>query len=417
MPERLLVLYDQRVIGFLDQETDRVSFTYAPDIVDRQEGRILLSASLRVRKRPFTQTEIMPFFAGLLPEGDVRQRLATELRLDYEDVFGFLREIGRDCAGALSIVPDGTDLNAVAEEGVEWLDDAGLEALVANMGTRPLGVDPESDIRISLAGAQNKTVLVVEGTRMGRPRGTTPSTHILKPAPREQFPDLVSNEAWCMAVARSAGLHVCDADIVHIGGTLALLVRRYDREHVSGRVKRIHQEDFCQALRVLPNRKYQADGGPDLRRMTELLTRVSADVASDLDEFIDRLAFNYMIGNADAHAKNTAVLYGPEPRLAPAYDLVSTELYPEVKRELATSIGGEYQPKAITTDHWRRELLRLDLNVQRYSQRLAQLAPRVVSSLPASYAWLADRGATTSRLDVVAGLVTDRARTLAALAS
>jgi serine/threonine-protein kinase HipA len=284
------------------------------------------------------------------------------------------------------------------------------------MGTHPLGVDPESDIRISLAGAQNKTVLVVEGTRIGRPRGTTPSTHILKPAPREQFPDLVSNEALCMALARSAGLDVCDVDIVHIGTALALLVSRYDRENQSGRVRRIHQEDFCQALRVPPNRKYQANGGPDLLRMTELLNRISADVASDVDEFIDRLAFNFMISNADAHAKNSAVLYGPEPRLAPGYDLVSTEVYPEVNRELATSIGGEYRPKQITADHWRRELVRLNLNVARYSQRLAQFAPRVVSALPQSYDWLAQRGATTTRLDVVAGIVTDRAKTLVALA-
>jgi serine/threonine-protein kinase HipA len=416
MPERLVVLYDQRIVGFLDRDTV-ISFTYAPEVVDRSEGRIVLSASLRARKRPFTQSELMPFFSGLLPEGALRDRLATTLRLDYDDVFGFLREIGRDCAGALSVVPEGTDLKSVAQEGVEWLDDVRLEALVANMRTRPLGVEPERDIRISLAGAQDKTALVVDGRRVGMPRGTTPSTHILKPAPHESFPDLVSNEAFCMTLARIAGLNVCDVDIVHIGGTLALLVHRYDRENQSGRVRRIHQEDFCQALRVLPNRKYQADGGPDLRRMTDLLNRISADVASDVDEFIDRVAFSYMIGNADAHAKNHSILYVPEPRLAPGYDLVSTEIYPEVKGDLATSVGGEYRLDKVTADHWRRELVRLDLNVERYSQRLAEFAPRVLSGLAQSYAWLDARGAATKRLDAVAGIVKERADTLVALAS
>ena len=416
MFERLLVLYDQRLVGFLDRESDRISFTYTPEVVDAQEGRIVLSASLRVRSRPFTQVEVMPFFSGLLPEGDVRQRLATEFRLDYDDFFGLLRQIGRDCAGALSIVPDSTDLQAAAAEGVEWLSDAGLEALVASMATHPLGVDPGMDIRISLAGAQSKTVLVIEGQRIGRPRGTTPSTHILKPAPREQFPDLVANESLCMTLARAAGLNVCDIEVLKVGEALALLVRRYDRGDQSGRVTRVHQEDFCQALRIPPNRKYQADGGPDLRRMTELLSRVSADVASDLDEFVDRVAFNYLIGNADGHAKNSALVYAPEPRLAPGYDLVSTAVYPEVPRELATSIGGEYRPDQVTTDHWRREFSRLGLNVQRYSHRLAQLAARVVSALPQSHAWLADRGAAAARLSAVSEIVTDRAKTLAALA-
>jgi serine/threonine-protein kinase HipA len=416
MPEKLLVLFDQRVVGLLVRENDAVSFTYAPEVVDELEGRVFISASLRVRKRPFTQVELMPFFSGLLPEGNLRQRLATVLRLEYDDVFGLLREIGRDCAGALSIVPDGTDLKTLADEGVEWLDEAGLDALVASMRTRPLGVEPESDIRISLAGAQNKTVLVVDGKRTGRPRGTTPSTHILKPAPREQFPDLVSNEAVCMTLARLAGLQVADVEVVRIGQVLALLVHRYDRSERGGRIHRIHQEDFSQALRVLPSRKYQADGGPDLRRMTDLIRRFSAEVATDVDEFVDRVAFNYLIGNADAHAKNFSILYADGPRLAPGYDLVSTEVYPEVKRDLATSIGGEYRPERITPERWRREFTRLDLNVQRYSRRLADFATRVVASVPEAFDWLTARGAAADRLKVIADTVDARSKVLVALA-
>jgi len=412
MAERLLVLFDQQLVGFLDRDNGVVSFTYAPEVIRQLEGRILISASLRVRSRPFTQTELLPFFAGLLPEGESRQRLATQFRLDYNDVFGLLRELGRECAGALSIVPEGIDLAAIAQEGVDWLDEASLTKLVMEMGTRPLGVDPERDIRISLAGVQTKTVLVVAGTRMGLPRGTTPSTHILKPAPREQFPDLVSNEAFCMRLARLAGLNVSDADVIQIGGSPALLVRRYDRENQTDRVKRIHQEDFCQALRVPSDRKYQADGGPDLRRMVDLLNRVSSDVGTDVDEFISRIGFNFLIGNADAHAKNFSLLYSNGPRLAPAYDLISTELYPNLTKAIATSIGGEYRPQQITADQWKREFVRLDLNFQRYAQRLAELADRVLKAIREAHAWLEQQGAAAARLDAIAEIVETRAKTL-----
>ena len=416
MIERLEVVYAGAVIGHLERIDGTLRFAYTTEIIEGHEGQIVISASLKVRRKPFAERELLPYFEGLLPEGAARERIAARFRLDFTDVFGLLREIGRDSAGALSIVAEGTDLNAVAAEGVDWLSPDQLADIVANMAAAPLGVDPERDIRISLAGVQDKVVVVVgESKRIGRPRGTTPSTHILKPRPRAHFPDLVLNEGFCLALARFSGIKAVEADFIEVGGEPALLVQRYDRMSRDDTTVRVHQEDFCQALRVPAYRKYQAEGGPDNRRMVGLLGDVSSDVGSDVDELLDRLAFNYLVGSADAHAKNHALVYSAQNRLAPAYDLVSSAVYEEVDSDLATSIGGEYKPHLITPEHWRREFARLNLNNDRFSRRLAELAERVGSAIPNTRGWMDARDIKFSKSDAILEIVRARSTVLTAL--
>jgi serine/threonine-protein kinase HipA len=413
MPERLDVVYSGAVIGHLERIEGALRFAYTREVIDAREGQILISASLKVRSKPYAEGELLPYFEGLLPEGPARERVAARFRLDFSDVFGLLREIGRDSAGAISLVPEGTDLKAVAAEGVEWLNPDQLADLVANMATAPLGIDPERDIRLSLAGVQDKVIVVVgDDNRIGRPRGTTPSTHILKPGPRAQFPDLVPNEAFCLALARLSGLNVVQADIIVVGAEPALLVERYDRRRYEDKVIRVHQEDFCQALRVPGYRKYQSEGGPDNRRMVNLLRDVSSDAASDIDELLDRLAFNYLVGNSDAHAKNHALIYADQYRLAPAYDLVSSALYEGVDKDLATSIGGEYRAHQIAPEHWLRELVRLNLNEDRSSRRLANLADRVKTAYPKAKDWLDARNVPLSKIETIFELVSSRSAVL-----
>lgn len=424
MAERLQVIRNGVVVAYLDRRDDgRLALTYADRAVDVAGGQVLLSASIPVRRQPYEEAALQPFFEGLLPEGLVRERLATRLRLDPTDVFGLLREIGLECAGAYSIVPDGFDLTVAREEGVEWLSEEQLAEEVRQLAARPLAVEPDKDIRISLAGAQDKMAVVLDAGRIGLPRGLAPSTHVLKPASqvvrasrrRRQlaYPALVNNEAFCMRLSRLAGLRTASVELVQVGGEPALLVERYDRERdAEGHVSRIHQEDFCQALGFPSRLKYEKDGGPGLGDYLDLLARTSSGFDADGRELIDRAAFNYLVGNADAHAKNFSILYGEEVRLAPAYDVLSTYVYGHLSHDMATSINGMFDGRAIQSIHWQKELIRLGLNERYYAQRLVEVADRVEHVLPTVTAWVDENGLGDRRLRLVASVVRDRARVL-----
>lgn len=391
--ERLWVLLDQEPVADLDRVDDaHLAFTYRPEVVERDRDRALLSISLPVRAEPYADAALLPFFEGLLPEGSALDRVARTLRLDPGDVFGLLREIGRDCAGAVSVVPEGTDLRAEQRSGTRWLDENALARHVRELTARPLAIDPAGGIRLSLAGAQDKMVVVVAPDgRIGLPRGTTPSTHILKPASLQReprsgdllLPALVANELFCTLVAHHAGVVTVNVSILSIEGSPALLIERYDRTRRGDAVQRIHQEDMCQALAVRSFRKYEEQGGPGIDRFLRIIRRWSVDVATDQDEMIDRIALCYLIGNADAHAKNFSLLHAAEGiRVAPAYDLLSTHVYGHLDKRMATAINGLYDPERLRPIDWKRGLTRLHLSAGYYADRLSRLADRVEAAIP-----------------------------------
>ena len=424
MADQLQVVHGDWVVGHLRRNDDgTLEFAYSATAVEQSEGQPLLSVSLPVRTEPYSQVQLLPFFQGLLPEENVLTQIARRLQLSPLDVFGLLREIGRDCAGAFSIVPEGYDLVAAGEEGVDWLSDQDLKDRVRNLSARPLAVEPDREIRISLAGAQDKMVVVYDGARIGLPRGTTPSTHILKPASQVlknerrgalAFPALVANEAFCMKLAGLAGISAAALEVISIAKEPALLITRFDRETAeASRVRRLHQEDFGQALGVPTLKKYEAQGGPSNTDFVRLIGTYSARAIEDLQELLDRLAFNYAIGNADGHAKNFSLLFGRDGiRLAPAYDLLSTHVYDQLSHDMATQVGGVYDSRAIQSVHWQKELARLDLNEELYARRLVALADRVEGSLDAARTWIADRGLADRRIEELGQLFLRRAKVL-----
>ena len=427
MTERLWVVRDGTTVADLERDGGHLALRFRSAVVARANGAAHLSVSLPVRAAPYTEAQLLPFFAGLLPEGLVRERLARRFRLNVSDVFGFLRAIGRDSAGALSIVEEGTDLEAERNEGIQWLSDAELAQRVAELGTRPLADEPSAGIRISLAGVQDKMAVVVDGERIGLPRGTTPSTHILKPASVERrgnrsdtlaYPSLVANEAFCTVLAAQANLRAASVQIRQVDGDPVLLIARYDRAVTGAEVARIHQEDFCQALGIAPDLKYEADGGPALSAYLEILRRWSVEVLADQQELMDRVAFNYVIGNADAHAKNTSLLHGREGiRLAPAYDLLSTLVYDHLPPDMAVSINGMYDGNALRVVHWKKEFSRLGLNEGLYGNRFAALAERVTRAIPSAREQLQRWGAGNGVLDGIVSRIAERAALLRDLGS
>jgi serine/threonine-protein kinase HipA len=324
------------------------SFTYL------DSGRAI-SLSLPTGHASFTPVESRPFFEGLLPEGGVREALAMKFKLVASDSYGLLAELGRDCAGALQIVAG----EATTETpSVRWLDDGELGRLIEELPNRPFGIDPSNRrLRLSLAGAQHKALLVRDAAgRFGEPLDGMPSTHILKPDLREEdHPGLAINERFCMELAARCGLNVARTGLILAAGRRCLVVERFDRDTTASPARRIHQEDLCQALGLMPDFKYQQPEWrlPSYAALADLLD------AHSLRPGLDRLAvargalFSFLIANADAHAKNISLLHVEGGVvLAPLYDLVCTAAYPALDTALSLAIGDELDPARIGLEHW-----------------------------------------------------------------
>jgi serine/threonine-protein kinase HipA len=235
--------------------------------------------------------------------------------------------------------------------------------------------------QFSLAGAQAKVALFREGERWGRPSGRIPTTHILKPAV-QGLDDHDLNEHLCLEAARIAGLRVAGSEVISFGGERAIAVERYDRTSLDGRLLRVHQEDVCQALGVLPTKKYQSEGGPSPAQVVRLLRDSDPLVAStSVLAFVDALALNWLIAGTDAHAKNYSLLLsGRQVRLAPLYDVASVLPYDDVdirEMRLAMSVGGEYRLELVSGRHWRKLAKQIRLDGDTLVGRVWDLAERL----------------------------------------
>lgn len=354
MSRRLTVrLGGQAVGGLILKENGNLQFRY-----DADYRGPALSVALPIQDEAYSHRDCLSWFGGLLPEGDVRKALARALGTSDRNDFRMLNEIGGDCAGAVEIVPERWASGNSFDEPVALMDSE-LSDLVERLPQRPLGASPAEGVRMSLAGAQPKLPVIFEPTRFppsgfALPRSSAnPTSHLLKPEP-DAYPGLVANELFCMTLARACAMEVAQTDAMTItSGRSVLVVRRYDRESTRDGLRRVHQEDFCQALLVLPEDKYQEDGGPSFRQLAELIRHFARNPAEDLLRLWDAAVFNWAIGNCDAHAKNFSLLYSTSaPSLAPLYDLVSTSMYPELSNRLAMTIGGARFLDEVNSDAW-----------------------------------------------------------------
>ncbi len=357
--EELDVYLSDEQVGVLERRgPKRYRFTYREATVARHgAGAMVLSASLPTREEEFAPARSRPFFDGLLPEGAVRAGLAHALEASEEDGFALLGALGADCAGAVVILPKGERPRGGDGE-VRPLSEADLSRLIEELPEHPLGIDGRATgVRLSLGGIQEKLVLVRSPSGgYGQPLDGAPSTCILKPE-HEKYPDLVANETFGLRLAGSAGLDAARAEPLEIDGRPCLYVERFDRAVVAGgRIARLHQEDMCQALGIVPQDKYEASGGPSIPAIVGLLRGTgSPRAAADVIKLIEAVLLNFLIGNSDAHGKNFALLHDPASgvRLAPLYDLVSTQVYERSEPTLAMRIGGVADPDEVDMDAWR----------------------------------------------------------------
>jgi serine/threonine-protein kinase HipA len=370
-------------VGLLERLPQaKLRFAYEPQWV--ADGGAPLSLSLPLREEPFVDEECRPFFAGLLPEGDFLRAIARAFHVSVENPFSVLEEIGGECAGAVSLAPPGAEPPFLNARPPRWLSNDELLLLLEELPSRPLlgGLEgDEEGVRLSLAGARDKLPVLWEEERVGITRGQPPSTHIVK-KPIPSLPEMVANEAYCLALASESGLTAAEATPLAAGDREGLLVKRYDRLSGNG-VRRIHQEDFCQALGRLPEEKYESDGGPGVSACASILRRHSAAPAVDLLAFLDALLFNLLIGNTDAHAKNYSLILEGDgsPRFAPLYDLLSASVYgPPYGRMLAMKYGGEYRPRRIRGRHLDRLAGDLEISPRTVRSHATDMVDRVLSS-------------------------------------
>lgn len=355
MKKTLDVYLRDRLVGKLFSEQGTLSYVYDAAYLQSSDA-VKISASLPLGTEEFSHSPVAAFFSGLLPDEAVRVRLAKYLGLSDKNIFGLLESIGGDCAGAISVYPEGKKIASSVSPTYKILNDDEADEILSSLDKRPLLVG-EEDVRISGAGAQDKLMIAFVDGKIAIPTGQTPSTHIIKP-PINGHPDSVHNEFFCMRLAAEVGLPVPKVDIYWLKDKPYYLVERYDRrKNADGVFTRLHQEDFCQALHVPPELKYENEGGPSLEQCFELLdVRIKSGSMAGKNKItlLQGVIFNYLIGNGDAHGKNFSLLYdGDAESLAPFYDLLSTVIYSDIhKVKLAMKIGGKYKFTDVTERHW-----------------------------------------------------------------
>jgi len=341
-------------VGVLKQAANTdLSFSYTQAYLSSKNPHTI-SVAMPLSTDVYGNSVAKPYFSGLLPDESARVRLARALGVSDTNAFGMLETIGGECAGALALHPFNSNIEQIDSHD-EVLDETQLAAVLSELRGNPL-LGGRHDVRLSLAGVQDKLAVKVKDTRIVLVRNGEPTTHILKPA-IQGLEGTAQNEMFCMTLAKRIGLTVPDVQFAQVSDTAYVLVERFDRTHLAdGTVQRLHQEDFCQALSVPPELKYEDEGGPGVEQSLALIQRSVNQPAADRLTFLRMQIFHFLVGNADAHAKNFALLHTVEPAapsLAPLYDVVCTAAYPALSKKIAMRIGNRNIPDTIRIKQWR----------------------------------------------------------------
>lgn len=342
--ETLHIYQGDTLVGTLhDEQPLRFSYTES-----WHKHHPAISPSLDTSQAEHAGNNVEAYFENLLPEASIRELL--KLRYQVSSTFGLLKAIGGDTAGNLTILPSGEHPTPPRYQPITWQD-------VADEFHQQQGlirtIRAEDGMRISLAGAQRKLSLCIDtnGNPL-LPLGHSPSTHIVKPDIKgiDGIWASAINETFVMQLASKVGIGV--AEVQYQPLVKACIIKRYDRTiDEQGRIKRLHQLDFCQIDSKPSTVKYETDGGPGALRCREILSERGL-TAADSKRFLQWLAFNLCAGNHDSHAKNLSLYYHAGVHLAPFYDLLCTSIYPGLSRTFAFRIGGKNLPANIQHEQW-----------------------------------------------------------------
>lgn len=394
---RLVALMNGEVVGHIYQMSNaRLAFRY-DDRWREASGAFPLSISMPLTAAMHGDRPIRAYLWNLLPDNpDVIDWWARRYGVSRYSVVDLLANVGEDCAGAVqfallerenallgrALVKDERSL-------VHWLDNEALELRLRDLRLNPAAGRAANDTgQFSLAGAQPKTALYQsERGQWGVPTGRMPTNRILKP-PTLGLDDLAYNEHFCLLLARELGFSAAVSSVQHFGEEIAIVLERYDREQIGDQLVRVHQEDMCQALGILPTRKYEADGGPGVSDIANLLQQFSSEPEQDVFRFIDAIALTWLMAATDAHSKNFSILHalGPQSRMAPLYDVITILPYPQLSyanSKLAMAIGGERTIAEINAEHWRRMARQMGTSAETVLDRVGALAARLPAAIDA----------------------------------
>jgi serine/threonine-protein kinase HipA len=383
--QALDVWMNGQFVGTWTQGDRRSSkFQYDADWIQSAYARPLSNAlPMSTVDGVVTGQEVTNYFDNLLPDSvDIRKRIQSSYKTKSAETFNLLEAIGRDCVGAVQLLPIGETPAAFdSVQGVPLSDAEIAQILIATSSGRALGqsVDEES-FRISIAGAQEKTALLRVAGQWQRPLAATPTTHILKlplgligGEQRFDMTDSIENEWLCAKILKKLGFNIANTEIGNFDGTKALVVERFDRKWMDdGKwIARIPQEDFCQVFGLPSDKKYEDDGGPSIERIMSHLT-ASVRVQEDRLHFIKTQFVFWLLAATDGHAKNFSVSIQPGGafQLTPLYDVLSAwpivgnqrHQLPYQKARLAMAIRAKnthYKISEICTRHWQEICIKL----------------------------------------------------------
>jgi serine/threonine-protein kinase HipA len=349
----LNVFLNGRLVGVLRREpSGAIDFLYDQEWLT-WESAFPISLSLPLREDRYIGAPVINVFDNLLPDSDaIRRRVAERVGAGGTDAYSLLAALGHDCVGALQFLPDGIDPGPAGKIEGRPVDETEVANIIQNLAAAPLGMGEDEDFRISIAGAQEKTALLRHDGKWYKPMGSTATTHILKPQVGRlpngiDLSNSVENEFLCLTLLSALGVPAASAGIMDFGGRRTLIVERFDRLWTrDGRLLRLPQEDFCQALSLPPTRKYQSEGGPGIKDILQLL-KASDAANADLATFMRANIVFWLLGATDGHAKNFSVFLGSDGgfRMTPLYDVLSAQPSLDAKQiqckqfKLAMSVG------------------------------------------------------------------------------
>jgi serine/threonine-protein kinase HipA len=409
----LPVYFEQRLVGTIDVDKNGPGFTYELDWI-RLRGAFPISTTMPFKSERISSDLFLPWAANLLPESEQLRTLGQLLGMARSDVIGLLSAIGGDTAGALSFNQPGRT-SSVLWRLVGKPEE--LERIIEELPNKPFLVGEEG-VSMSLAGVQAKLAVAVdENRRICIPMNGSPSTHILKPDSPRLWGG-VQNEAFCLTLARRMKIPTPDVTTGKAGKRTYLLVKRYDRTGEGGRWRRLHQEDYCQALGKPPSAKYESNqtgiSGPTLKDLFDVTRRHMPP--TDVVRLLDMAVFNVLACNTDAHAKNYSIIIrAAGSTLAPLYDVMCGEVWENVTKNLAQKIAGKNRGDHLKERHWRRFARDCGLNPKQVIDRVSALAKSAIAEAKAAASEVAAMPAGTHAiLDQTREAVERRARALLA---
>jgi serine/threonine-protein kinase HipA len=383
--ERITLYYEGTPVATVEATADpgRLSLTYLAPWLERAD-RFPISTRFPLSQAQYEGADVYIWFLNLLPEDDALKTVGRILNVSMIDVVGLIAALGGDLPGALTALPERATIAARQPSWQAWTE-AKLAADIRRLPERPLLVGEEG-VHMSLAGQQIKLpVLKLDDGRLALPLDGQPSTHILKPA-SPKLRASVENEAYCLRLAARSGLKVAEAEIGRAEDITYLMVRRYDRVIEGERIRRLHQEDLCQALGEPPFQKYEWNphirrNGPSIRELIEAVSHGRYTATNRL-ALLDAIVFNILICNVDSHAKNYSLLQEVQgATMAPLYDLMCERIYDGITENLPQKIADQQRGDHIYRRHWERFAKETGFAPAPTVRRATELAERVLANV------------------------------------